>query len=150
MTQRSGTETCFNVSLRAVRSSNVSGGLTNKSSRPAAHDTNSDARQTMGGTSVQHRLSLWERGQPLPRATLEQHDGYLRLRRQAGARIAAWLDEGKRQGSVVRSVPTPLLVRLIMQWGSAGLHGIARASGVREADVADAVVRVTLGGVRGD
>jgi AcrR family transcriptional regulator len=98
--------------------------------------------------AVQHRLSLWDWGQPLPRATLEQHEDYVRLRRQAGARIGAWLDEGKRQGSIVRTVPTPLLVRLLMQWFSADLHGIAHTSGVRESDVVESMVRVMLGGVR--
>lgn len=100
--------------------------------------------------AVRHRLSLWEWGQPLPRALLERHADYLRLRRQAGARVGDWLDEGKRQGSIVRDVPTPLLARFLMQWFSTDLGGIARTSGLPDADVVDAIVRIMLGGVRSD
>jgi len=97
---------------------------------------------------VRHRLSRWAWGQPLPRSTLERHEDYLRIRRQAGTRAAAWLEEGKRQGSVVRDVPTPLLVQLLMQWFSADLSGIVKTAGLSEADVVEAIVRVMLGGVR--
>lgn len=100
--------------------------------------------------AVRRRLSLWGWGQPLPRATLEQHEDYVRLLRQAGAKIGTWLDQGKREGSIVRDVPTPLLVRLLMQWFSADLGGVAQMTRMREEDVADAIVRVMLGGVRRD
>jgi AcrR family transcriptional regulator len=98
--------------------------------------------------AVRHRLSLWEWGQPLPRATLERHDSYLAVRRKAGVLVGTWIEEGKRQGSVAADLPTPLLVRLLMQWFSADLAGIARMSGLPEADVPDAIVRIMLGGVR--
>ena len=97
--------------------------------------------------AVRHRLSLWGWGQPLPRAILEQHEDYMRLRRHAAARAGAWLEEGKRQGSIVRDVPTPLLARMLMQWFSADLSGVAQMSGLNEAEVADAIVRIMLRGV---
>ena len=100
--------------------------------------------------AVRHRLSLWGWGQPLPRTTLEQHEDYLLLRRHAGALVSQWLDEGKRQGSIVADVPTPLLARLLMQWFSADLGGIAQMSGLPVSDVPDAIVRVMLGGIRSD
>ena len=83
----------------------------------------------------------------MPRAILEQHEDYMRLRRQAAARAGAWLEEGKRQGSIVRDVPTPLLARMLMQWFSADLSGVAQMSGLNEAQVADAIVRIMLRGV---
>lgn len=98
--------------------------------------------------AVRRRLSLWAWGQPLPRSTLEKHDDYIRVRRQAGARLATWLDEGKREGSVVRDVPTPLLAQLLMQWFSTDLSAIVRVPGYSEADMVNAIVRVMLGGVR--
>jgi len=70
------------------------------------------------------------------------------LRRRAGARITTWLDDGKREGSIVPDVPTPLLARLILHWFSADLSGIVPMSGLPEAEVADAIVRIILGGVR--
>lgn len=98
--------------------------------------------------AVRHRLTVWGWGDPLPRATLQRHEDYIRLRQQAGARVGAWLEEGKRQGSVVRDVPTPLLARLLMQWFSTDLSGIVRMSGLPADEVPEAIVRVMLGGVR--
>ncbi len=98
--------------------------------------------------AVRRRLSLWAWGQPLPRSILERHEDYIRIRRQAGARLGAWLEEGKRQGSIVPDLPTPLLVRLLMQWFSADLSGIVQVAGRPAADVAEAIVRIMLGGVR--
>ncbi len=98
--------------------------------------------------AARHRLSLWGWGQPMARAVLERHEDYLLLRRNAGARIGAWLDEGKREGSIVPDVPTPLLARLIMQWFSADLSNIVSISKLSEARVVDAIVRIILGGVR--
>jgi AcrR family transcriptional regulator len=98
--------------------------------------------------AVQRRLSLWAWGQPLPRSTLERHEDYLRIRRQAGARLGAWLEEGKREGSISPDVPTPLLVRLLMQWFSVDLSGIVKVAGLPEAEVVAAIVRIMLGGVR--
>jgi AcrR family transcriptional regulator len=97
---------------------------------------------------VRHRLSLWGWGQPVARAMLERHEDYLQLRRRAGTRLGALLDEGKREGSIVPDVPTPLLARLALQWFSADLSGIVQISKLSEAGVADAIVRVILGGVR--
>ena len=98
--------------------------------------------------AVRHRLSLWGWGQPVARATLERHEDFLLLRQRAGARVGAYLDAGKREGSVVPDVPTPLLARLILQWFSADLSGIVPMSKMSETRVADAIVRVILGGVR--
>lgn len=97
--------------------------------------------------AVRHRLSLWGWGHPLPRSTLEQYDDYMRLRRAAATRVGALLEEGKRQGSIVRDVPTPILARLLLQWFSADLGGIVQMSGLSEAEVADVIVRVILRGV---
>jgi AcrR family transcriptional regulator len=99
------------------------------------------------GVAVRHRLSLWGWGQPLPRTTLERHDSYQRLRRQAGAIVSAWLDEGKQQGSIARDLPTPLLARLLLQWFSTDLSGVVQMSGLTEAGAADAIVRIMLGGM---
>jgi TetR/AcrR family transcriptional regulator, regulator of autoinduction and epiphytic fitness len=98
--------------------------------------------------AVRRRLSLWAWGQPLPRAILERHQDYVLIRRQAGARLGVWLEEGKRQGSVVAGLPTPLLARLLLQWFSADLSGIAKTAGLPEAEVVEAIVRIMLGGVR--
>lgn len=98
--------------------------------------------------AVRHRLSVWGWGDPLPRTTLQRHEEYIRLRQQAGSRVGAWLDEGKRQGSIVRDVPTPLLARLLLQWFSTDLSGIVRTSGLPAEEVPEAIVRVMLGGVR--
>ncbi len=98
--------------------------------------------------AVRRRLSLWAWGQPLPRSILERHEDYMRIRRQAGERLGAWLEEGKREGSVVAGLPTPLLVRLLMQWFSADLSGIAQTAGLPQEGVVDAIVRIMLGGVR--
>ena len=98
--------------------------------------------------AVRHRLSLWGWGQPVARAMLEQHEDYRLLRRRAGERVGAWLDQGKREGSIVPDVPTPLLARLILQWFSADLSDIVSISTLSEARVADAIVRIILGGVQ--
>lgn len=98
--------------------------------------------------AVRHRLSLWGWGQPLPRCTLERYESYLQIRRAAGMRVSAWLEEGKREGSVVGDVPTALLARMLLHWFASDLGGIAQMSGIPESDVSDAIVRVMLGGVR--
>jgi AcrR family transcriptional regulator len=98
--------------------------------------------------AVRRRLSLWAWGQPLPRSIVERHEDYIRIRRQAGARLGAWLEEGKRQGTIVLDLPTPLLVRLLMQWFSTDLSGVVQVARLPEADVVEAIVRIMLGGVR--
>ncbi len=98
--------------------------------------------------AVRHRLTRWGWGTPLPRTTLERHEDYVLIRRRASARLAAWIDEGKRQGSIDAGLPTTLLVRLIMHWFSVDLSGIVQTSGLPEADVPDAIVQVVLAGVR--
>jgi len=70
------------------------------------------------------------------------------IHKEVRARSQSALDEGKREASIVSEVPTPLLTRLILHWFSADLSGIVSTSGLPEADVADAIVRVILGGVR--
>ncbi|GEM_PF-886882 len=97
--------------------------------------------------AVARRMALWSWGQPLPRSTLERHAEYLTVRRRIAERVAGILEVGKREGTVTRALPTPLLVRLIMQWFSMDLSGLAQMTGLPEAEAPAAIVHFMLHGV---